>query len=82
MSRRKRKNKAPDTTTLDLHEERHRDVDRIVENHIFLTPIPHDIITGNSAEMQKIVKAVLDRHNFTYVIGDFNNKGYIRVIGC
>lgn len=81
MSRRKKKNRSPDNTTLDLHGIKHQDVDRIVENHIFLTPIPHDIITGNSAEMHRITKSVLDRHGFKYIIGDTNNKGYIRVLG-
>lgn len=79
MSRRK-KNRRPDDTTLDLHGLRHQDVDRIVENHIFLTPRPHDIITGNSAEMHKIVKNVLERNGFLYEIGDINNKGYLRVL--
>jgi hypothetical protein len=81
MSRRKKKNKAPDNTALDLHGIKHQDVDRIVENHIFLTPTPHDIITGNSAEMHRITKSVLDRHGFKYIVGDINNKGYIRVVG-
>lgn len=66
---------------LDLHREKHQDVDRIVENYIFLTPCPHDIITGNSLEMHNIVKNVLDRHDFKYVLGDINNRGYIRVLG-
>lgn len=70
-----------DETTLDLHGLRHQDVDRIVENHIFLTPLPHDIITGNSAEMHRLAKEVLDRNGFRYEIGDINNKGYLRVLG-
>ena len=78
MSRKKRviqKNE-----TLDLHGIKHVDVDRLVENHIFSTPCPHDIITGNSAEMHKIAKTVLERNNFRYEIGDINNKGYLRVL--
>ena len=66
--------------TLDLHGLKHQDVDRIVENHIFLTPTPHDIVTGNSLEMIRIVKDVLDRCGFKYEIGDINNKGYLRVL--
>jgi hypothetical protein len=77
-----KKNRTKDNSrNLDLHEKRHQDVDRLVENHIFLTLHPHDIITGNSSEMQKIVIAVLERHNFKYQIGDRINKGYIRVLG-
>ncbi len=81
MSRRKKNKKKIDKRTLDLHGLKHSDVDRIVENHVFLTEYPHDIITGNSAEMHQIVKAVLDRHNFKYQVGDINNNGYIRVFG-
>lgn len=66
---------------LDLHGIKHVDVDRIVENHIFLSEYPHDIITGRSIEMHNIVKNVLDRHGFKYIIGDFKNNGYIRVLG-
>jgi len=78
---RKKKNRRPDDRTLDLHGMKHSDVDRIVENHIFLTKYPHDIITGNSGEMHLLVKNVLDRNAFNYEIGDINNKGYIRVLG-
>ncbi|NQY67905.1 MAG: hypothetical protein HRT72_09325 [Flavobacteriales bacterium] len=80
MGRKKKKNSAPQRK-LDLHGESHADVDRLVENYVFLTEYPHDIITGNSGEMHRIVKAVLDRHGFKYEIGDNNNKGYIRIIG-
>ena len=79
--RNRKKGQQPDSTTLDLHGEKHVDVDRIVENHIFLKPYPHDIITGNSAEMHRLAKAVLDRHGFRYEVGDYNNRGYIRVLG-
>jgi len=80
MSRKKR-NRRPDNTSLDLHGLKHIDVDRIIENHIFSTPCPHNIITGNSAEMHRIAKNVLERNNFRYEIGDINNKGYLRVLG-
>lgn len=76
-----RKKKNTIHNQLDLHGEKHVEVDRLVENYVFLTPYPHDIITGNSAEMHRIAKAVLDRHGFRYEIGDINNKGYLRVIG-
>lgn len=70
-----------DAHVLDLHGVRHSDVDRLVENFIFLTPCPHEIITGNSRAMQKIVLSVLDRHGFQYEIGDINNKGYLIILG-
>ena len=65
---------------LDLHGVKHQGVDRIVENYVFFTPCPHEIITGNSKKMHKIVIDVLERNNFKYVIGDIINKGYITVI--
>lgn len=81
MPRNKKNKKKEDKTTLDLHGFRHSEVDRIVENHIFLTPYPHNIITGNSAEMHQLTKAVLDRNGFLYEVGDYNNNGYIKVLG-
>lgn len=66
---------------LDLHGIKHLDVDRIVENYVFLTPYPHNIITGNSDDMLRIAKDVLDRHKFKYEVGDPYNLGYIKVLG-
>lgn len=66
---------------LDLHGIRHEDVERIVQNYVFMTEYPHDIITGNSKEMHRIVKSVLDEHNFRYQVGDIINQGYVRVFG-
>lgn len=81
MARRKKNKNVVNARTLDLHGMKHAEVDRVVENYVFLTDYPHDIITGNSVEMHNIVKAVLDRHSFRYVVGDMNNKGYVRVLG-
>lgn len=65
---------------LDLHRIRHEEVDRLVENFIFLNELPIEIITGNSDKMQGIVIDVLERNEFEYQIGDFLNRGYITVI--
>lgn len=65
---------------LDLHRVRHEEVDRLVENFIFLNELPIEIITGNSTRMQELVIDVLERNDFEYHIGDFFNKGYITVI--
>ena len=51
---------------LDLHGIRHFDVDRLVENFIILNEPPIRIITGNSDQMQLLVKKVLDRHDVEY----------------
>jgi len=49
--------------TLDLHGVRHHEVDRIVENFIFLNQkeIPLIIICGNSLKMITLVKTVTSR---------------------
>jgi len=65
---------------LDLHGLRHEEVDRLVENYVFLNELPIEIITGNSDKMINIVKDVLERNEFEYIIGDFYNQGYITVI--
>jgi len=80
-SKRKKGRGGPGSNDLNLHGEKHKDVDRLVENHIFMNSYPHKIITGNSGEMHKLAKAVLDRHGFRYEIGDINNKGFLNVLG-
>jgi hypothetical protein len=65
---------------LDLHRVRHEEVDRMVENFVFLNELPIEIITGNSDKMQELVINVLERNEFEYTIGDYFNKGYITVI--
>ena len=51
---------------LDLHGVRHRQVDRLVENFIFLNSPPVCIITGCSTIMQALVLDVIKRHEFGY----------------
>ncbi len=67
---------------LDLHGIHHEEVDRIVENYVFLNELPVEIITGNSDKMINIVKDVLERNEFEYTIGDYYNRGYITVYNC
>lgn len=45
--------------TLDLHEVRHQDVPRLVENFVLPKTMPVRIITGNSVRMQLLVKETL-----------------------
>lgn len=52
--------------TLDLHNVRHHQVDRLVENFILLKECPMRIITGKSERMQKITIDVIIRHGFRY----------------
>ena len=49
---------------LDLHGERHSNVDRLVENFVLLNECPLKIITGNSSKMKELVQDVLKRHGF------------------
>ncbi len=48
---------------LDLHGVRHHDVDRVVENFIYLNQnnMPLKIICGNSNTMVRLVQDVIDR---------------------
>ena len=63
---------------LDLHGVKHEDVDRIVENFVFLNNSPLEIVTGNSPEMQGLVIEVLNRHKIDYT--RWVNFGIIKVL--
>ena len=58
--------------TLDLHGIRHHEVDRLVENFIFMNQklLPLKIICGNSHVMIDLVFAVIKRHNITVATMD------------
>ena len=64
---------------LDLHGVKHHQVDRLVENFIFLKNLPARIITGNSPVMQQLTKDVLERNNFSYEVDNDWNLGAIIV---
>jgi hypothetical protein len=51
------------TTDLDLHGVRHSDVDRLVENYIYLNQdsLPLTIICGNSNTMIRLTRDVITR---------------------
>lgn len=66
--------------TLDLHGVRHADVFDRVNNWIYLQSLPAHIITGNSDKMKKLVSEFLDSFNYSYIIGDTKNQGYIKII--
>jgi len=66
---------------LDLHgytydEAKIKTEDFVLNNQHAL---PVDIITGNSDEMKKVVRQVLNYYGFLYNEGDFYNNGYIKV---
>ena len=65
-------------THLDLHGERHFDVEGIILNFVYQyqSEIPLMIICGNSVEMIRIVKSELDKDSITYSSPRF---GIIRI---
>ena len=65
-------------THLDLHGERHFDVEDIILNFVYQyqSEIPLIIICGNSVEMIRIVKSELDKDSITYSSPRF---GIIRI---
>ena len=64
---------------LDLHNVRHPDVDRIVENYVLMNTTPMNIITGRSDKMKDLVIIVLIKCRFQYYIR-CHNAGMITVI--
>lgn len=64
---------------LDLHGVPHAKVANMVEDFILIYETPIGIITGNSNEMQNIVKGVLKKHLMGFVI-HAHNLGEIIVL--
>ena len=66
-------------STLDLHGVRHHEVDRLVENFIFMNQkiLPLKIICGNSQIMIDLVFAVIKRHKIT--IAAMEHNGVIHI---
>ena len=61
--------------TLDLHGQRHSNVEDVVERFILMNPPPLKIITGKSETMINIVVRILKKHKFTYYPENFVNYG-------
>ena len=62
---------------LDLHGERHTEVDRLIENFVLLNKPPLSIITGNSEYMRNRVKEICEKHNIEYQPG---TSGEIKIL--
>jgi len=54
------------SNTLDLHNVKHDDVDRLVENFVLLNKPPLTIIYGNSDKMSNIVETTLRSIRINY----------------
>ena len=50
--------------TLDLHNKRHSEVERIVEDFLIFNSLPVKIITGNSDKMKQLVIDVVKKFGF------------------
>ena len=51
---------------LDLHGVKHEDVERLLENFIFLNNPPLTIITGNSDYMRTMLEKFCSKHKISY----------------
>tara|TARA_B100001250_G_scaffold231669_1_gene198877 strand:- start:10865 stop:11086 length:222 start_codon:yes stop_codon:yes gene_type:complete len=62
---------------LDLHGIKHNDSKQLILNFIEknIDKLPVEIITGNSIEMQKIVKEIIRSFNLKYSYPNFKNLG-------
>ena len=62
---------------LDLHGIKHIDCKLLILNFIEINidNLPIEIITGNSVEMQNIVKEIVEKFNLKYSYPSFKNLG-------
>jgi len=63
---------------LDLHNVRHTEVERLVENFVLLNKPPLTIITGNSDFMKTLVTDILNKYNMVYE--QWDNAGEYKII--
>tara|TARA_B100000953_G_C17735737_1_gene330458 strand:- start:187 stop:408 length:222 start_codon:yes stop_codon:yes gene_type:complete len=62
---------------LDLHKVSHENAKKFVEDFIIsnFMDLPIEIITGNSLDMQNIVKKIVQKHKLRVVPSHPNNLG-------
>ena len=63
--------------TLDLHNIFHEDAKKLIDDFILCnySNMPVEIITGNSVDMQNILKCIIENHNLRLVPSHPNNLG-------
>jgi len=66
--------------SLDLHGTKHEDAFESVEDLILENQLPVEIITGNSLEMQKIVKSVIKKYKLAIFLPNPSNLGSLVVV--
>ena len=65
--------------TLDLHNVRHKDVIRQVEDFLAWEELPAKIITGNSDKMKQLVISVVKRYKLFCHYENLSNPGCLIV---
>ena len=65
--------------TLDLHNKRHRDVERLVEDFLHWYDLPVKIITGDSDKMKQLVIGVVKRYKLYCHYENLRNSGVLIV---
>ena len=65
--------------TLDLHNKRHSEVERIVEDFLIFNSLPVKIITGNSDKMKQLVIDVVKKFGFYCHYENLRNYGSLVV---
>ena len=65
--------------TLDLHNKRHREVERLVEDFLNWYDLPVKIVTGNSNKMKQLVIDVVKRHKLYCHYENLRNSGCLIV---
>ena len=63
--------------TLDLHNQRHQEVERLVEDFLYWYDLPVKIITGNSDKMKQLVIDVVKRHKLYCHYENLRNSGVL-----
>ena len=66
--------------TLDLHGIRHKEADESVRRFLNFTQLPCQIITGNSSEMKRIVKNIIDEYEWFCYERDSYNYGTLIIV--
>ena len=60
--------------SLDLHGTRHQKAEEKIRRFLNFIPLPCQIVTGNSTEMKKIVKAIV--HEYGWICYEKDNYNY------
>ena len=65
---------------LDLHGTRHEKADEKVRSFLNFVDLPCEIVTGNSPEMKRIVRAIVSEYNWICYEKDNYNYGALIIV--